>query len=91
MFTKSREAQDHEANLRESFENLRKYNLRLNPNKCIFGCDDQRGEKGSGACLLCQTSHERSRNMVTLEGEVGVCQDSGSLEIEDHQINGPGL
>ncbi|GAA0146300.1 hypothetical protein LIER_06291 [Lithospermum erythrorhizon] len=31
MLLKNREAQDHEANLRENFENLRKYNLWLNP------------------------------------------------------------
>ncbi|GAA0152332.1 hypothetical protein LIER_37468 [Lithospermum erythrorhizon] len=37
MLIKSREAQDHEANLRDSCENLRKYNLRLNPDKCVFG------------------------------------------------------
>ncbi|GAA0170915.1 hypothetical protein LIER_25073 [Lithospermum erythrorhizon] len=37
MLIKSKEAADHEANLRESFDNLRKYNLRLNPDKCVFG------------------------------------------------------
>ncbi|GAA0152449.1 hypothetical protein LIER_10930 [Lithospermum erythrorhizon] len=31
MLIKSREVADHEANLRESFENLQKYNMRLNP------------------------------------------------------------
>ncbi|GAA0147908.1 hypothetical protein LIER_36608 [Lithospermum erythrorhizon] len=33
MLIKSREARDQEANLRKSFENLRKYNRRLNPDK----------------------------------------------------------
>ncbi|GAA0171870.1 hypothetical protein LIER_25806 [Lithospermum erythrorhizon] len=33
MLIKNREARDHEANLRESFENLRKYNLILNLDK----------------------------------------------------------
>ncbi|GAA0156714.1 hypothetical protein LIER_14140 [Lithospermum erythrorhizon] len=37
MLIKSREARDHESNLRESFENLRKYNLGLNPDKCVLG------------------------------------------------------
>ncbi|GAA0150447.1 hypothetical protein LIER_09389 [Lithospermum erythrorhizon] len=37
MLIKSWERAGHEANLRESFENLWKYNLRLNPDKCIFG------------------------------------------------------
>ncbi|GAA0170158.1 hypothetical protein LIER_40901 [Lithospermum erythrorhizon] len=37
VLIKSREVEDHEANLQESFENLRRYKLRLNPNKCVFG------------------------------------------------------
>ncbi|GAA0184542.1 hypothetical protein LIER_31830 [Lithospermum erythrorhizon] len=37
MLIKSRDGPDHEANLRESFDNMRKYNLRLNPNKCVIG------------------------------------------------------
>ncbi|GAA0160464.1 hypothetical protein LIER_39048 [Lithospermum erythrorhizon] len=36
MLIKSREAEDHEANLRKNFENLRKNKLRLNPDKCVF-------------------------------------------------------
>ncbi|GAA0155917.1 hypothetical protein LIER_13533 [Lithospermum erythrorhizon] len=36
MLIKSRAEEDHEANLRESFDNLRKYNLRLNLDKCVF-------------------------------------------------------
>ncbi|GAA0168611.1 hypothetical protein LIER_23287 [Lithospermum erythrorhizon] len=31
------EAEDHEANLRESFENVRRNKVRLNPDKCFFG------------------------------------------------------
>ncbi|GAA0148391.1 hypothetical protein LIER_36713 [Lithospermum erythrorhizon] len=37
ILIKSREADDHEANLRESFSNLRMYKLRLNPEKGVFG------------------------------------------------------
>ncbi|GAA0144502.1 hypothetical protein LIER_04932 [Lithospermum erythrorhizon] len=37
MLIKNWEAYNHEANLRESFENLRRYTLWLNPNKCVFG------------------------------------------------------
>ncbi|GAA0143735.1 hypothetical protein LIER_35799 [Lithospermum erythrorhizon] len=37
MLIKSRKAADHEANLRESFNNLWKYKFRLNPDKCVFG------------------------------------------------------
>ncbi|GAA0145327.1 hypothetical protein LIER_05548 [Lithospermum erythrorhizon] len=37
MLIKSREVEDHEANLRESFENLKRNKLRLDPDKCVFG------------------------------------------------------
>ncbi|GAA0146940.1 hypothetical protein LIER_36419 [Lithospermum erythrorhizon] len=37
MLIKSREAADHEADLLEGFENLRKYNLWVNPEKYVFG------------------------------------------------------
>ncbi|GAA0162399.1 hypothetical protein LIER_18502 [Lithospermum erythrorhizon] len=37
MLINSREAANHEANIKESFENLRRYNLRLNPDKCVLG------------------------------------------------------
>ncbi|GAA0164049.1 hypothetical protein LIER_19775 [Lithospermum erythrorhizon] len=36
MLINSREAADHEANLQESFENLRRYNLQLNSDNCVF-------------------------------------------------------
>ncbi|GAA0145634.1 hypothetical protein LIER_05786 [Lithospermum erythrorhizon] len=36
MLIKSLEVEDHEANLRESFENLRRNKLRRNPNKYVF-------------------------------------------------------
>ncbi|GAA0158907.1 hypothetical protein LIER_15815 [Lithospermum erythrorhizon] len=38
MLIKRKEAGDHEVNVMESFENLRKYDLRLNLDKCIFDC-----------------------------------------------------
>ncbi|GAA0175931.1 hypothetical protein LIER_29020 [Lithospermum erythrorhizon] len=37
MFVKSREGADHEANLRESFDNLSRYKVCVNPDKCVFG------------------------------------------------------
>ncbi|GAA0154768.1 hypothetical protein LIER_12656 [Lithospermum erythrorhizon] len=37
MLIKSRKAEDHKANLRESLKNLRRNKLRLNLNKCVFG------------------------------------------------------
>ncbi|KAL0454687.1 UNVERIFIED_CONTAM: Polyprotein P3 [Sesamum latifolium] len=37
MLVKSKEAQDHVADLEETFSVLRKYKLKLNPEKCAFG------------------------------------------------------
>ncbi|GAA0159451.1 hypothetical protein LIER_16221 [Lithospermum erythrorhizon] len=37
MLIKSWDVEDHEANLRESFENVRRKNLKLNANKWVFG------------------------------------------------------
>ncbi|KAL0456070.1 UNVERIFIED_CONTAM: hypothetical protein Slati_0946200 [Sesamum latifolium] len=37
MLLKSKEAQDHVADLEETFSVLRKYKLKLNPGKCAFG------------------------------------------------------
>ncbi|GAA0158425.1 hypothetical protein LIER_43448 [Lithospermum erythrorhizon] len=37
MLIKIREVEDHEANLKESFQHLRRKKLRLNPDKCDFG------------------------------------------------------
>lgn len=37
MIEKSHTEEEHIINLRKLFERLRKFRLRLNPNKCIFG------------------------------------------------------
>lgn len=37
MIAKSLDAESHIVNLRKFFERLRKYRLRLNPAKCVFG------------------------------------------------------
>ncbi len=37
MIAKSRTSQDHLTDLRKLFQRLKKYQLRLNPNKCAFG------------------------------------------------------
>ncbi|PKI40889.1 hypothetical protein CRG98_038730 [Punica granatum] len=37
MIAKSKEGEDHLVNLKRLFERLKKYNLRLNPEKCTFG------------------------------------------------------
>lgn len=36
MIAKSKAEEDHFANLRKFFVQLRKYNLKLNRNKCVF-------------------------------------------------------
>ena len=37
MITKSKQATNHVADLRETFMTLRNHQMRLNPDKCIFG------------------------------------------------------
>ena len=37
MLVKSRREDDHLDNLKETFDNLRSYNMKLNPGKCAFG------------------------------------------------------
>ena len=37
MITKSKEPRDHVKHLEETFELLRKYEMKLNPEKCAFG------------------------------------------------------
>ena len=36
MITKSKQASQHAADLRETFITLRKHQMRLNPEKCVF-------------------------------------------------------
>ena len=37
MFVKSVRKNDHLSDLRETFNTLRSYNMKLNPSKCVFG------------------------------------------------------
>ena len=37
MIAKSQEPEDHLTCLKKLFDRLRRYKLRLNPNKCVFG------------------------------------------------------
>ncbi len=37
MLVKSLCVEDHIEHLKQSFEVLRKYNMKLNPTKCVFG------------------------------------------------------
>ena len=37
MLVKSRREEDHLKDLKETFDTLRSYNMKLNPGKCTFG------------------------------------------------------
>ena len=37
MLVKSREAKTHLADLQEAFDTLKRYKMKLNPTKCLFG------------------------------------------------------
>ena len=37
MLVKSKKDKDHLADLKETFQTLRRYNMKLNPAKCVFG------------------------------------------------------
>ena len=37
MLVKSQKKDDHFDDLKETFDTLRSYNMKLNPNKCAFG------------------------------------------------------
>ena len=37
MLVKSRREEDHLGDLKETFDTLRSYNMKLNPGKCVFG------------------------------------------------------
>jgi len=37
MLVKSKEEESHLDNLKETFETLRQYKMKLNPTKCAFG------------------------------------------------------
>lgn len=42
MIVKSKAKEDHVEDLRETFDNLRRYNMKLNPKKCVFGVDSDK-------------------------------------------------
>ena len=37
MLVKNKKDEDHLTNLKETFQRLRRYNMKLNPTKCVFG------------------------------------------------------
>ena len=42
MLVKSKEEEDHLDNLKETFNTLRQYNMKLNPSKCVFGVSSRK-------------------------------------------------
>ena len=52
MLVKSQDEETHLDDLQETFDTLRKYNMKLNPNKCAFGVS-------SGKFLGFMVSHRR--------------------------------
>lgn len=42
MLVKSKEVKSHLNNLNETFETLRRYQMRLNPAKCAFGVSSRK-------------------------------------------------
>ncbi|GAA0187357.1 hypothetical protein LIER_34645 [Lithospermum erythrorhizon] len=51
MLIKSQEVVGHEANLRERFDNLGRYKLHLNPDKCVFGAMQSPNTQKEAQCL----------------------------------------
>ena len=42
MLVKSKEAKTHLDDLQETFNNLRRYRMKLNPTKCVFGVSSRK-------------------------------------------------
>ena len=42
MLVKSKEAKTHLDDLKETFDNLRRYRMKLNPTKCVFGVSSRK-------------------------------------------------
>uniref|UniRef100_A0A2N9EGY2 RNase H type-1 domain-containing protein n=1 Tax=Fagus sylvatica TaxID=28930 RepID=A0A2N9EGY2_FAGSY len=82
MIAKSRTTQDHLTDLRKLFQQLKKYQLRLNPNKCAFGVTsgkllgfivsgrgiEIRSRKGSSLYEACPHQRQRKRSEASWEG-----------------------
>ena len=61
MVVKSQRQDDHLDDLRETFDTLRSYNMKLNPSKCAFGV--MAGNSQDLCCLkeVSKSTHTRSR------------------------------
>nr|XP_017245494.1 PREDICTED: uncharacterized protein LOC108217161 [Daucus carota subsp. sativus] len=82
MLVKSKEAQDHIRHLSEMFDILRKYRMKLNPQKCVFGVEsgkflgfmvNHRGIEANPAkikALLDMKSPQNVRQVQSLTGRI---------------------
>ena len=82
MLVKSREEEDHLDDLKETFNTLRQYNMKLNPSKCAFGVSSgkflrfivsQRGIEANpkkDMAILEMSSPRTTKEMQSLTGRV---------------------
>ena len=56
MLVESKKHFDHTKHLQEAFELLRKYNMKLNPSKCVFGVSSNLQKKSTSTDWLVGSS-----------------------------------
>ena len=80
IIVKSKERSDHLADLRETFESLRQYNMKLNPKKCVFGVEagkflgfliDQRGVEANPDKIKAVENMTSPRNIKEVQRLTG--------------------
>ena len=80
MLVKSREEDDHLKDIEETFNKLRKYQMRLNPSKCAFGVSSgkflgfmvsQRGIKANSDKIKAILEMQPPRNIKEIQGLTG--------------------
>uniref|UniRef100_A0A2N9H1Z5 Integrase catalytic domain-containing protein n=1 Tax=Fagus sylvatica TaxID=28930 RepID=A0A2N9H1Z5_FAGSY len=80
MLVKSREEDDHLKDIKETFNTLRKYQMRLNPSKCAFGVSSgkflgfmvsQRGIKANPDKIKAILEMQPPRNIKEIQGLTG--------------------
>uniref|UniRef100_A0A2N9FB32 RNA-directed DNA polymerase n=1 Tax=Fagus sylvatica TaxID=28930 RepID=A0A2N9FB32_FAGSY len=83
MIAKSRTAQDHLTDLRKLFQRLKKYQLRLNPNKCAFGVTSG---KLLGFIVSGRGNRDRSRKARFIAQLTATCEPLFKLLRKDVKI-----
>jgi hypothetical protein len=73
MIIKSVTRGEHITNLRKFFERIKKYKLRLNPNKCTFGVTDQGGLDQDQSHTRDATAQDRKGNK-RIPGQITIYQ-----------------